>query len=405
MFQTVRGTQDWRGDNMAKHRYIMKVAREITELYGFSEWETPIIENSKLFDRLGETSDVVSKEMYTFQDKNGDQLTLRPEGTAGICRAFINSGLTQTLPQKIYYEGPMFRHERPQSGRYRQFKQVGVEFFGPNSPVIDAEVIACAFDFLKSLKINFEVRINTLGDSESRKLYEEALKKYFSDNEVDISGKNVFRIMDSKEPGLILKHAPSITDYLTDESRQFYETLKKELDLYKISYIEDTKIFRGLDYYSHTIFEFTNNGLTVLAGGRYNEMVEQLGGPSVPAVGWAAGVERLSGLVVLSNTNVAPVIVIDDEPQEMLKILREIYKIKAETPIKSGLKKGLEYANKIGAKWAIFKKDGNEILKNLQNGEQFKLAKTEQTFPDGDVIIGRVVHLEKKYADLNRFIT
>src|ERR1700722_14722821 len=239
--QPVRGTRDLIGDDAARYQHVVETARRVTALYGFSDWQTPIFEDTKVFSRtLGETSDVVTKEMYTFEDRGGDSVTLRPEGTAGVCRALITAGLTQTLPQKAFYAGPMFRYERPQKGRYRQFHQIGVELLGPGVPLADAEVIAAGWQILQELGVAKDVvlNINTLGDAESRENYRAALVAYFTEHAGALSAdskmrleKNPLRILDSKDEGdqKLVADAPLIYAHLTEEAAKFYDGLKSSL--------------------------------------------------------------------------------------------------------------------------------------------------------------------------------
>ena len=388
--QPVRGTRDLIGEDAARHAHVVETARRVTALYGFSEWQTPIFEDTKVFSRtLGETSDVVTKEMYTFEDRGGDSVTLRPEGTAGVCRALITAGLTQTLPQKVFYAGPMFRYERPQKGRYRQFHQIGVELLGPATPLADAEVIAAGWQILNDLGIagSVELHINTLGDAESRNNYRAALVAYFSEHAEGLSTesktrleKNPLRILDSKDEGdqRLVAGAPLIHDHLSQAAAEFYNGLKSALTAFGVPFTENPRIVRGLDYYNHTAFEFVTTALgaqgTVLAGGRYDGLVEQMGGPSVPGVGWAAGIERLSMLIAAPEILHRPAAIIPMHEEyhatalNILKSLRDIG-IAAEIAYAGNAKKRLERANKSGAKFAVLV--GEEIkLKNLSEGTQ-----------------------------------
>ncbi len=388
--QPVRGTRDLIGEDAARHFHVVETARRVTGLYGFAEWQTPIFEDTRVFSRtLGETSDVVTKEMYSFEDRGGDSITLRPEGTAGVCRALITGGLTQTLPQKVFYAGPMFRYERPQKGRYRQFHQIGVELLGPASPLADAEVISAGWRILNELGIAQDVvlNINTLGDAQSRANYRDALVAYFSAHADKLSEdsklrleKNPLRILDSKDEGdkALVENAPLIYAHLTEEAAAFYAGLKSTLTAFGVPFEENPRIVRGLDYYNHTAFEFVTTALgaqgTVMAGGRYDGLVEQMGGPNVPGIGWGAGIERLSMLISAPPAAAQPVAVIpmggDSEGRalEILNLLRE-QNIAAEIGYSGNAKKRLERANKSGAAFAVLV--GGEIkLKNLADGTQ-----------------------------------
>ncbi|MBN2752282.1 MAG: histidine--tRNA ligase, partial [Rhodospirillaceae bacterium] len=311
--QSVRGTHDLLPEEMRAFRHVVETSRMTAALYGFAEMATPIFEFSGVFARtLGDTSDIVTKEMYTFADRKGESLTLRPEGTAGIARAFISNGLSNDLPFKVFYSGPMFRYERPQKGRQRQFHQVGVELLGVADPQADVEVVAMGRHILDSLglKGNVTLEINTLGDVESREAYRDALVAYLSKHVADLSAdsrerldRNPLRILDSKDEGdrALIKDAPLLGAYLNESSRAFYDELKNGLLDLGLDFVENPHLVRGLDYYGHTAFEFTTDALgaqgTVMAGGRYDGLIKVMGGPSTPGVGWAAGVERLSMLL------------------------------------------------------------------------------------------------------------
>ena len=307
--QPVRGTHDILPDAMRAHRRVIETAREVAERYGFDEMATPIFEFTDVFRRtLGDTSDIVTKEMYTFTDKGGDELTLRPENTAGIARCFISEGLAQDVPLKVFCGGPMFRHERPQKGRLRQFHQIDIEIVGVPGPQADVEVIAAGAAILKALGIrdHTALQLNTLGDAESRGKYRDVLVTYFNDHIADLSAdsrdrleRNPLRILDSKDDGdrKIVAGAPDYADYMNQESIDFFAGVKGGLDALAIAYTLDSKLVRGLDYYTHTAFEFTTTELgaqdAVMAGGRYDGLIGTMGGPETPGVGWAAGVERL----------------------------------------------------------------------------------------------------------------
>ncbi len=311
-YQRVRGTQDLLPSDSQKFRQIESAAHEIARCYGYGQIQTPIFESSDVFHRsMGETSDVVHKETYTFTDRGGDSITLRPEGTAGVARAFVSEGLAQNLPLKLYYYGPMFRYERPQKGRYRQFHQIGVECLGYENPQADVECLSLAWDLLTKLNLNqnCHLEINTLGDKQSREKYREALVTYLSGFKNELSAdsqmrleKNPLRILDSKDPAdkKILEGAPNLKEHMTEESLKFYQDVLTGLKKLNIPFKENSKLVRGLDYYTHTVFEFVTSQLgaqgTVLAGGRYDGLIEMLGGSATPGVGWAAGVERLSEL-------------------------------------------------------------------------------------------------------------
>ena len=372
--QTVRGTRDLIGEDQRRHAQVVAVARRVAELYGFAEWQTPIFEETAVFARsLGETSDVVTKEMYTFTDRGGDSLTLRPEGTAGICRALVSNGLTQALPQKVFYAGPMFRYERPQKGRYRQFHQIGVELLGAAEPLADAEVIACGRDILVALGVagTVELQVNTLGDGPSRAAYRSALVAHFTEFREALSEdsrlrleKNPLRILDSKDATdrQVVAAAPTITPFLTVQAQEFWDGLRRALNLFKVPFIENPRIVRGLDYYSHTAFEFVTHALgaqgTVLAGGRYDGLVAEMGGPQTPAVGFAAGIDRLALLLTELPPAPRPVAVVplgDTAEAAAVSVLQALRMagLRAEMAYRGNLKKRLERANKSTARLAV----------------------------------------------------
>jgi histidyl-tRNA synthetase len=386
----VRGTRDIIGEDARRHTAVVEAARRVTALYGFGEWQTPIFEDTKVFSRtLGETSDVVTKEMYTFEDRGGDSLTLRPEGTAAICRALISNGLTQTLPQKVFYTGPMFRYERPQKGRYRQFHQIGVELLGPASPLADAEVIAAGWRILSDLGVakDVELNINTLGDAETRADYRTKLVEYFTGFESELSEdskirlkKNPLRILDSKDETdkRIAADAPPLWTSMTPAARDFYDTLKEYLRAAGIAFRENPNIVRGLDYYNHTAFEFVTTALgaqgTVMAGGRYDGLVEQMGGPAVPGVGWGAGIERLAMLMAGETAVEKPVVVIAEKEAASRAVAAAALLrgdgIKTEISFSPGFKNGLKFANRVGANVAVLANLDSLAVKNLETGAQ-----------------------------------
>ena len=394
--QPVRGTRDLIGDDQRRHRHVADTALRVAATYGYDEWTTPIFEDTSVFSRtLGETSDVVMKEMYSFQDRGGDSVTLRPEGTAGVCRALVSNGLTQSLPQKVFYAGPMFRYERPQKGRYRQFHQIGLELIGPSEPLADAEVIACGWDILKALGVANDtvLELNTLGDRDSRNAYRDALVAYFTAHKSSLSQdslhrleRNPMRILDSKDVGdrRIVADAPTIAAYLTESAATFYAGVQRFLTQFGVPFRENPRIVRGLDYYSHTAFEFVTTQLgaqgTVMAGGRYDGLVAEMGGPATPAVGWAAGIERLSMLLDAAPASPAAVAVVpigDAAEAAALDVLQSLRAagVRAEMAYRGNLRRRMERANRIGARAAVIMGEddianGVAQVKNLVTGEQ-----------------------------------
>ena len=383
--QPARGTADLLPKNMAKHRLVIEAARNAASRYGFQEMATPIFEFSEVFSRpLGESSDIVTKENYSFTDRGGEMLTLRPENTAGVVRAVISGGLTQNLPLKYFYAGPMFRYERPQKGRMRQFHQVGVEYLGPDHSLADAEVIACGARFLAALGVldDCVLHVNSLGDGESRAAYRSALIDYleeFGDQLSDDSKTrlkvNPLRILDSKDAGdrSILRDAPQLQDYLNDDSKTHFATLVAALDAAGVAWVFDPLLVRGLDYYCHTAFEFVTNALgaqgTVLGGGRYDGLAEMLGGPRISGVGWAAGVERLAMLVgetVPASPKVA-IVTADDAAQKAAFGLTETLRdagIDIDLPIGGSMGKKLKKADKAGIRLVVIM-GSDELAKNI----------------------------------------
>lgn len=394
--QNVRGTYDLYGAAKRKVKKVITTASEVVEKYGFDEIETPIFEFTEVFSRnLGDTSDIVTKEMYCFQDRGGESLTLRPEGTAGVVRSFISEGMQQNLPVKLYYQGPMFRYERPQKGRQRQFTQFGVEMLGVASPQADIEVIAMAYEFLERLGLAgaVTVEINSLGDAASRDAYREKLVNYLNQHYDELSEdsknrltKNPLRILDSKEEcdKAVIAGAPLYADSLNEESAAFFNAVLKGLDLLNIKYRVNNRLVRGLDYYSHIVFELTTDKLgaqgTVLAGGRYDGLVAQMGGGEVAGIGWACGVERLSMLLEADVEPARPIAVIpvgEDMAETALKIAYDLRKAghRVEHSYSGNIKKRMIKANKANAcKAVIIGSDefagGNVTIKDLDNGEQ-----------------------------------
>lgn len=399
--QRVRGTRDMLPEECQIFRKIEETALHTAQLSGFGEIDTPIFESTEVFHRtLGETSDVIHKETYTFTDRSGDSLTLRPEGTAGIARSFISEGMQQNLPLKFYYSGPMFRHERPQKGRYRQFHQIGVEVLGIDSAFADVEVIQLAQSLLEKigLKDQFQLEINTLGDSTSRENYRQALVSYLAQYKDQLSAdsqmrleKNPLRILDSKieSDQKLLAGAPKLEDCLTPEAKKFFSEVILGLNQLKIKYLLNPRLVRGLDYYSHTVFEFTTTALgaqgTLLAGGRYDGLISMMGGPQTSGVGWAAGIERLAELALphLQTTKNPSIALIGADEAGELKSLEAAQILRGkgyqtEILFSGNLGKKMKRANKIQAKWAMIIGEAelaaNTITcKNLQTGEQTTL--------------------------------
>ena len=394
--QCVRGTYDLYGTAKRKMKKVAAEASAVVEKYGFEEIETPIFEFTEVFARnLGDTSDIVTKEMYCFNDKGGESLTLRPEGTAGVVRAFVSNGMQQNLPVKFYYTGPMFRYERPQKGRQRQFTQFGVELLGVETPQADIEVISMAYEFLEKLGLSGQVvvEINSLGDAESRDAYRAELVAYLKEHYDELSEdsknrleRNPLRVLDSKEEcdRAVVENAPLYADSLNETSKEFFSKVLHGLDLLGIKYRVNNRLVRGLDYYSHTVFELTTDKLgaqgTVLAGGRYNGLVAQMGGGNVAGIGWACGVERLAMLLENDVEMPRPVAVIpmgedaEDKALEISNLLRHAG-FRVEQSYSGNMKKRMAKAVKANAfKAVIIGSDelakGEAAVKDLDSGEQ-----------------------------------
>jgi histidyl-tRNA synthetase len=309
----IRGTQDMLGEQAQRFTHVVETFERVRKLYGFGRVEVPVFEATAVFSRsLGETTDVVSKEMYTFEDRGGDSLTLRPEFTAGIARAYLTEGWQQYAPLKVATHGPLFRYERPQKGRFRQFHQLDAEIIGAGEPAADVELLAFADQLLHELGVadGVTLQLNTLGDSPTREAWRQALVAHFEDardalseESVERLAKNPLRILDSKDPRdrPVADAAPEIDAHMSSEAGAFFEAVTKGLDAAGVQWTRNPRLVRGLDYYRHTAFEFVTDRLgaqgTVLGGGRYDGLIETLGGAHTPAVGWAAGIERLGMLI------------------------------------------------------------------------------------------------------------
>ncbi len=317
MIQKIKGTYDVYGDLSKKHDYVKKLFQEVCENYNYNYIETPLIEKSELFHRgVGETTDIVTKETYDFIDRGGRNNTIRPEGTAGVARAIIENKLYTTLPLKYWYIGSMFRYERPQKGRYRELRQMGIEAYGSDKPIMDAEVISLGFNFLKELGLkDVVVKINSIGGVETRNKYREDLIKHFKSNIEEFCDdckerliKNPLRILDCKidSKNESINNAPSIIDYLNEDEKKHFEDVKKYLDILEIDYEIDSSLVRGLDYYTNTVFEFvtkSNKFGSIGGGGRYNNLLSSLDGPDVPAVGFAFGFDRIIAELETNDVN------------------------------------------------------------------------------------------------------
>lgn len=411
--KAVKGTQDILPDRSGKQRYLENYLFAIAENYGFKEIRTPVFEHTELFQRgVGDTTDVVQKEMYTFDDKGGRSITLRPEGTAGAVRAFLEHGMfNDALPVRLCYLLNCYRYEKPQAGRWREFQQFGCEIFGSASPAADAEVISLANEIISSFGIeDIELQLNSIGCPECRKNYHAALKEYFNSYRDELCGtclerldKNPMRILDCKSPvcKAIAEKSPVITDYLCDECADHFDNVKKHLEALGIAYTVNPRIVRGLDYYTRTVFEFVSTAIgsqgTVCGGGRYDGLVSELGGPEVPALGFGMGTGRLQMVMETQGISLP-----DDEPcavyiapmteEARYKAAAMVCDLRANDIIAQtdvmgrSLKAQMKYADKIGAEYTAVLGD-DEMAKGLITVKNMKTGKTYETaiedFEDG----------------------
>ena len=411
----VRGTQDMLGGTpeafQERFAHVAATFDRVRKLYGFQRVEVPVFESTAVFARsLGESTDVVSKEMYSFEDRGGDSITLRPEFTAGISRAYITEGWQQYAPLKVATHGPLFRYERPQKGRFRQFHQLDAEIIGAGEPGADVELLVFADQLLRELGVcdGVTLNLNTLGDAESREAWRAALVAHFeahrdqlSEESLDRLQRNPLRILDSKDPRdrPVADSAPDIDAYLTDEARSFFEKVTSGLDAAGVAWERNARLVRGLDYYRHTAFEFITDRLgaqgTVLGGGRYDGLIENLGGPSTPAVGWAAGIERLAMLVDMPEIDKPTIVVIpmgEAAETKATGIIADLRRagIACDMGYRGNMKKRMQRANASGAAWAIILGEdelvrGEAAVRNLGTGDQQTVAL--------DALIGTVTAL------------
>jgi len=398
--QPVRGTHDIPPLDVRRHRHVVEVARSTARRYGFEEIATPIFEFSEVFRRtLGETSDIVAKEMYTFQDRGGEEVTLRPEYTAGIARAFISGGMAQNLPLKFFASGPMFRYERPQKGRLRQFHQIDVEILGVATPHADIELVALGAHILNELGVadRVELEINSLGDAASRAAYRGELVAYLRGHEGSLSedslarlARNPLRILDSKDEGdrRVVAGAPPMSASLNEASAAFYAAVCDGLDALDIRYRHNERLVRGLDYYTHTAFEFVTDALgaqgAVIAGGRYDRLIETMGGPPTPGIGWAGGIERLAMLADTTPPAPRPIAVVPVSADEVASASKLAHDLRhagftIEFDYGGNLSRRLKRANKREARVALLI-GGDEVaravvtLRDLDSGDQSEVA-------------------------------
>lgn len=400
--QAPKGTKDMLPSDAYKWHYVENIFRELSKNFGVREIRTPIFEHTELFLRgVGETTDIVQKEMYTFEDKGSRSITLKPEGTAPTVRAFIENRLfNEAQPTKLFYITPCFRYEKAQKGRYRQFHQFGIEMFGASNPSIDAEVMALAMQVLKKIGLKgLTLNINNLGCPNCRPKYNEALKKFLQDNYENLCPtcktrfeKNPMRILDCKEKSCkeITKNAPIILDYVCEDCSDHFTKVKEYLDILGIDYNVDPGIVRGLDYYTKTIFEILNSDFTVCGGGRYDKLIEEIGGPEMPAVGFGMGIERLIMAIEKEGIEIPkdPVVELylasrgEEGAKEAFKLAHALRSIGVSSEINHAgrsFKAEMKYANKIGAKFSVVLGD-DELqsrkarFKRMEDGEQFEIS-------------------------------
>jgi len=405
LIKAVRGTKDIIGEEAKKYTYISNVAQKMFENYGYDFVKTPIFEETELFKRgIGEATDVVEKEMYTFKDRGDRSITLRPENTASLVRCYLENAIyAKEEISRFYYNGSMFRYERPQAGRQREFNQIGLEVFGEKSPKVDAEVIAIGYKFLEKLGItDLEVKINSVGSKESRTIYREKLIEHFSkhlddmcDDCKDRINRNPLRLLDCKvdKDKDFYKSAPNIIDFLFEDERKHYEDVKKYLDVFGIKYTEDPTLVRGLDYYSSTVFEIVTNKLgsqgTVLGGGRYDNLLKELGDKDIPAVGFATGVERIMMLLGENYPKNNPDVYIawlgENTSETALKIAESLRDNDIKVYIdysEKGMKSHMKKADKLSVRYCIILGEdelnkGIVLLKDFSTREQ-KEVKIEE---------------------------
>jgi len=398
--QPLRGMKDLLPDDYKVHDYIISKAREIGELYGYKQMSTPILEYTKVFNRsMGESSDVISKEIYSFLDKSDDSIALRPEFTAGIMRAFISNGLQHKLPLKFFSLGSVFRYDRPQAGRQRQFHQLNYEYIGAKGAITDAETLKLAVDILKALEIEKDttLELNSLGCSKSRATYQQKLVEYLNDFKAELSEeskirliKNPMRILDSKSEidQKIVGNAPILSQYYTDESKEYFEELLKYLDVLGVKYTISPRLVRGLDYYCHTAFEFTTSKLgaqgTILAGGRYDGLAKIMGNnDDVPAIGFAAGIERIALMREYNIHSPSPVFILPIDENNIaysLKIADQLrsHNVPAIIDTNGKIAKRMQRAINEKSRFIIFigdeeQKNNNLKIKDLEKQEEYIL--------------------------------
>ncbi|HVE01062.1 MAG TPA: histidine--tRNA ligase [Sphingomicrobium sp.] len=394
--QPIRGTQSLVGEDADRLAAVVAAFDRVRRLFGFKRVEVPTIEQTSVFARsIGETTDVVSKEMYSFEDRGGESITLRPEFTAGICRAYLSEGWQQYAPLKVATHGSAFRYERPQKGRFREFHQLDAEIIGAAEPQADVEILSFGYQLLQELRIadGVTLELNTLGDPETREAWRTALVDYFRSHKANLSEdsvarleRNPLRILDSKDERdrKICADAPNVDAYLTGEASDFFAAVTAGIDAAGVPWKRNGRLVRGLDYYRHTAFEFVTDRLgaqgTVIAGGRYDGLIEALGGPQTPAVGWAAGIERLAMMIDTPKPDRPDVVIVplgdraEAEAQRVLAGLRR-EGVAADMAYRGNMKKRMSKASESGAAYALIIGDdeldrGEAQLKNLETGEQ-----------------------------------
>ena len=416
--KAIKGTKDVLPKDVHKNQYIEATALDIASKFGYKEIRTPVFEHTELFQRgVGDTTDVVQKEMYTFDDKGGRSITLRPEVTAGAVRSYLENGLcNEALPQKVCYLTSCYRYEKPQAGRLREFHQFGVECFGSASPLADAEIIALAKSLFDTLGVkDLSLEINSIGCPTCRAEYHKALKEYFSSRKDELCDtcksrldRNPMRILDCKSPICheIAEGAPVVIDYLCDECKEHFENVQKYLKAQNIEYTINPQIVRGLDYYTKTVFEFVSNSIgaqgTVCGGGRYDGLIEELGGKHLPSLGFAMGIERLLMLMDKQGIEIPKpstcdlyVAVMGESASlksfEIIKAVRSCGLIAETDIVGRGLRAQMKYADKIGAKFSMVLgeneiEQGKAVIKNMSSGEQTEIV-LDNTFAEKFMVL------------------
>jgi histidyl-tRNA synthetase len=417
--QPVRGTQSLLGEDADRLAAVVAAFDKVRRLYGFKRVEVPTIEHTQVFARtIGETTDVVSKEMYSFEDRGGESITLRPEFTAGMCRAYLSEGWQQYAPLKLATHGSAFRYERPQKGRFREFRQLDAEIIGAAEPQADVELLSLGYQLLQELGIadGVTLELNTLGDPQTREAWRTSLIDYFEGHKAKLSEdsvarleRNPLRILDSKDPRdkAICEAAPEIDQHLTSEAADFFAQVTAGIDAAGVPWKRNARLVRGLDYYRHTAFEFVTDRLgaqgTVIAGGRYDGLIESLGGPHTPAVGWAAGIERLAMMIGAPEQEVPWIGVVADDAEAVSEAIRIVEYLRrnghsCEYPLRGNVKRRVEAIRKSGAAGVLFVKSGDRPQDRVHFSQSREMQKDEY---GTDLLLSVLAALPDPYNQLS----